>query len=56
MEDHQVTGLVRPSGQFEHASGGVGADDEQPIVSVDHAHSIGGGVTDRVVTDTMAPR
>jgi len=56
VKDHQVTSLVRPSGQFEHAPGGVGADDEQAIAGVDQAHGIGGGMTDRFVADAMAPR
>ena len=56
MEHHQVTAFIGPPGQFEHASGGIGADDEQPIIGVDHADSIGGGVTDRVVADAMTAR
>ena len=56
MKHHQVTGLVGTSGQFEHAPGGVGTDDQQPIVGIDHAHGVGSGMPDRVVADAMTAR
>lgn len=55
MEHEKLTILGRSGYELKHPSRGIGPDDEDSVVGIDEADSVGHCVSNRLVADAVAP-